>query len=68
MKTIYMDNNATTKVAPEVLEAMQPFLSDLYGNPSSAYTFGGKVARDIREAREEVASILGASPEEIIFT
>jgi len=68
MKTVYMDNNATTKVAPEVLEAMQPFLSDLYGNPSSAYTFGGKVARDIREAREQVASILGASPEEIIFT
>jgi cysteine desulfurase len=63
MKTIYMDNNATTKVAPEVLEAMQPFLSDLYGNPSSAYTFGGKVARDIREAREQVASILGASSE-----
>jgi cysteine desulfurase len=68
MKTIYMDNNATTKVAPEVLEAMQPFLTDRYGNPSSAYTFGGKVARDIREAREQVASILGASPEEIIFT
>ncbi|MBW2344339.1 MAG: cysteine desulfurase NifS [Deltaproteobacteria bacterium] len=68
MKTIYMDNNATTKVAPEVLEAMQPFLSDLYGNPSSAYTFGGKVARDIRDARQQVASILGASPEEIIFT
>jgi len=63
-----MDNNATTRVAPEVLEAMQPFLSDMYGNPSSAYTFGGKVARDIREARELVASILGASPEEVIFT
>jgi cysteine desulfurase len=63
-----MDNNATTKVAPEVLEAMQPFLSDLYGNPSSAYTFGGEVARHIREAREHVASILGASAEEIIFT
>jgi len=68
MKTIYMDNNATTKVAPEVLEAMHPFLSDLYGNPSSAYTFGGEVARHIREAREHVASILGASTEEIIFT
>ena len=68
MKTVYMDNNATTRVAPEVLEAMQPFLSDSYGNPSSAYTFGGKVARDMREAREQVASILGASPEEIIFT
>jgi cysteine desulfurase len=63
-----MDNNATTKVAPEVIEAMQPFLSDLYGNPSSAYTFGGEVARHIREAREQVASILGASAEEIIFT
>jgi len=68
MTTIYMDNNATTRVAPEVLEAMQPFLSDLYGNPSSAYIFGGKVARNIRKAREQVASILGASPEEIIFT
>jgi cysteine desulfurase len=68
MKTIYMDNNATTKVAPEVLEVMQPFLSDLYGNPSSAYAFGGKVARDIREAREQVSSILGASSDEIIFT
>ena len=68
MKTVYMDNNATTKIAPEVLEAMQPFLIDSYGNPSSAYTFGGKVARDMREARVQVAEILGASPEEIIFT
>jgi len=68
MKTIYMDNNATTQVVPEVLEAMLPFLSDRYGNPSSAYTFGGQVARNIREAREQVAAILGASPEEIIFT
>lgn len=68
MKTIYLDNNATTRVAPEVLEAMLPYLSDLYGNPSSAYTFGGRVAREIREAREQVASLLGASPDEIIFT
>jgi len=68
MKTIYMDNNATTQVAPEVLEAMLPYLKDLYGNPSSAYTFGGQVARHMREARERVAAILGAAPEEIIFT
>ncbi len=69
MKTIiYMDNNATTQVAPEVLEAMLPYLTDLYGNPSSAYMFGGQVARHMREAREQVAAILGASPEEIIFT
>jgi len=68
MKTIYMDNNATTRVAPEVLEAMLPFLTDRYGNPSSAYTFGGQVARNIRDAREQTAAILGALPEEIIFT
>ncbi len=68
MKTIYMDNNATTQVAPEVLEAMLPFLTDQYGNPSSAYIFGGQVARNIRDAREQVAAILGAFPEEIIFT
>lgn len=68
MKTIYMDNNATTQVAPEVLEAMLPFLTERYGNPSSAYTFGGHVARNIRDAREQAAAILGAFPEEIIFT
>lgn len=68
MKPIYMDNNATTQVAPEVLEAMLPFLTDRYGNPSSAYTFGGQVARNIRDAREQAAAILGALPEEIIFT
>jgi cysteine desulfurase len=68
MKTIYMDNNATTRVAPEVLEAMLPYLTDLYGNPSSAYIFGGQVARNIRKAREQVAALLGGSPEEIIFT
>jgi cysteine desulfurase len=68
MKTIYMDNNATTRVAPEVLEVMLPFLTDRYGNPSSAYSFGGEVARDIRRAREQVAGLLGAAAEEIIFT
>ena len=68
MKTIYMDNNATTQVAPEVLEVMVPYLHDLYGNPSSAHTFGGQVGRKIREAREQVAALIGAQPEEIIFT
>ncbi len=68
MKTIYMDNNATTRVAPEVLEAMLPYFSELYGNPSSAHTFGGQVGHKIREAREQVAAFLGAQPDEIIFT
>jgi len=68
MTTVYMDNNATTQVAPEVLEAMLPYFHDLYGNPSSAHTFGGQVGRKIREARERVAELLGALPDEIIFT
>lgn len=68
MKTIYLDNNATTQVAQEVLEVSLPYLHDLYGNPSSAYSFGGHVARKIREAREQVAALLSATPEEIIFT
>jgi len=68
MKTIYLDNNATTRVAPEVLEASTPYFSDLYGNPSSAHSFGGQVAKKVREARGQVAALLGAEPEEIIFT
>ena len=68
MKTVYLDNNATTRVAPEVLEAMLPYLRDSYGNPSSMHTFGGRVGREVRRAREQVAGVLGAHPEEIIFT
>lgn len=68
MRTIYLDNNATTQVAPEVVEVMLPYLSALYGNPSSMHSFGGQVAREIRRAREQVAALLGAIPEEIIFT
>ena len=68
MNTIYLDNNATTQVAPEVLDAMLPYFCELYGNPSSMHSFGGQVAKKIREAREQAASLIGAAPEEIIFT
>ena len=68
MKTIYLDNNATTQVAEEVLDAMLPYFRDLYGNPSSMHTFGGQVGRKIRAAREQAAALIGAQPEEIIFT
>jgi len=68
MKTIYFDNNATTKVAEEVLEEMLPFFCELYGNPSSMHTFGGQVAGRIRRAREQVAALLGCNPSEVIFT
>ena len=68
MKTIYLDNNATTQVAPEVLEAMLPYFRDFYGNPSSMHTFGGQVHQKIEEARTQVAELIGAEPEEIIFT
>ncbi|HNY49177.1 MAG TPA: cysteine desulfurase NifS [Smithella sp.] len=68
MKTIYLDNNATTKVADEVLEAMLPYFTQLYGNPSSMHTFGGQVGQRIRDAREQVAALLGAMPDEIVFT
>jgi cysteine desulfurase len=65
---IYVDNNATTQVSPEVLEEMLPYFNEFYGNPSSMHTFGGKVEHKITEARARIASLLGASPEEIIFT
>ncbi len=65
---IYLDNNATTMTAPEVVEAMQPFWTEYYGNPSSIHAFGGKIGRPIKAAREKVAALLGARPEEIVFT
>ena len=65
---VYLDNNATTKMDPQALEAMLPYLSDYYGNPSSMHSFGGGVAAHIRTAREQLARLLGASPEEIVFT
>lgn len=68
MKTVYVDNNATTKVAPEVVEAMLPYFTEYYGNPSSMHFFGGQVQKKINEAREKVADLLGAEPSEIVFT
>lgn len=68
MNTIYLDNNATTRVADEVLDAMLPYFNSLYGNPSSMHTFGGQVGQKIRQAREQVAASIGADPDEIIFT
>jgi cysteine desulfurase len=68
MDVIYVDNNATTMVAPEVLDAMMPYFSTNYGNPSSMHSFGGNVAGAIKTARENVANLIGAAPEEIVFT
>ena len=67
-KVVYMDNNATSMVAPEVIEAMMPYLTEAYGNPSSMHTFGGAVGEAVAIARQQVASLLGADPEEITFT
>ena len=68
MKTIYVDNNATTQVDDKVLEAMLPYFRERYGNPSSMHSFGGNVAAEITRARERVAALVNAEPEEIIFT
>ena len=65
---IYLDNNATTRIAPEVLEAMLPWLADHYGNPSSGYRFGRDARKAIERAREQVAALIGAQPGEIVFT
>src|ERR1700722_13641214 len=67
-KVYYFDNNATTRVAPEVVEAMVPFLSDFWGNPSSAYHFGRQVAKHVEGARAKVAEMMNADPREVIFT
>ena len=66
---IYLDNNATTRVAPEVFEAMEPYLTEVYGNPSSAHTFGRQMRKAVENAREQVALLLGANnADEIVFT
>ncbi|MBQ1327111.1 MAG: cysteine desulfurase NifS [Eubacterium sp.] len=65
---IYLDNAATTKVLPEVFEAMKPYFEEQYGNPSSSYTFSGRIAGKVEEARDSIAKFLGAKREEIYFT
>ena len=68
-KEVYLDNNATTRVLPEVAEAMLPFLTEHYGNPSSIHRFGSAVGERLADAREQVANLIGATdPIEIIFT
>ena len=69
METIYLDNNATTRIAPEVVAAMQPYLSELYGNPSSAHSLGREMKSAVENARVQVAELLGAADaDEIGFT
>lgn len=68
MKTIYLDNAATTKVRPEVLEKMLPYFTEEYGNPSSIYSLGEQANRAVTKAREEIAGLIGAKPGEIYFT
>ena len=68
MKIVYTDNNATTKVADEVIQEMLPYFGELYGNPSSMHTFGDQTAKKIKEARQRVADLINADPEEIVFT
>lgn len=68
MKYIYLDNAATTRVAPEVMETMTPYFTEYYGNPSSIYSFAGEAGDAVEEARAKIAGILGAKPQEIYFT
>lgn len=67
-KVYYFDNNATTRIAPEVVDAMVPFLKEFWGNPSSAYHFGSQVGKHVEDARIKVAALLNADPKEIVFT
>ena len=68
MKSVYMDHSATTPVDPDVFDAMIPYFTEIYGNSSSIHSQGRKAARALEESREKVAGLLGAKPNEIIFT
>src|SRR3989337_3218602 len=68
MKVVYTDNNATTEVETEVVDAMKPYVTEYYGNPSSMHSFGGQVAKKIDFARQQIAELIGANPDEIVFT
>src|SRR5688572_27085785 len=67
-KRYYLDNNATTRVAPEVIEAMLPFFTEHWGNPSSAYSFGHDLLPYLETARAQIAGLINADPREIVFT
>lgn len=67
MKRVYLDNAATTRLLPEVLDAMVPYMTELYGNPSSPHDFGQKAASGLNKARQQVADAINADPSEIIF-
>lgn len=68
MRTVYLDHNATTPLRPEVADAMRPFLTEIYGNPSSIHAFGREASAAIEHAREALARAIGADPSEILFT
>lgn len=65
---IYFDNNASTRISDDVYEAMKPFFGELYANPSSSHRFGGSVRKAVEDARARVAKLIGAEPDEIVFT
>ena len=66
--SIYLDYNATTPVLPEVREAMLPYLTDQFGNPSSTHSYGRTIRKSVEDAREKVAALINAAPREIVFT
>src|SRR5437762_8090599 len=68
MDAIYLDNNATTPLLPAVWEAMRPFFTAVYGNPASAHGTGRRARQALEDARERTAALLGAAPDEVIFT
>ena len=68
MKPIYLDYNATSPMHPEVREAMLPYFGEVFGNPSSQHQFGSRARKALEESREQIAAILKAKPEEIVFT
>src|SRR5256885_5236488 len=68
MRPIYLDHNATTPLRPEAWEAMRPLMTETFGNPSSAHAVGRKARQALEDAREQVAALLGAFPDEVTFT
>src|SRR5258705_13149838 len=68
MNRVYLDHNATTPVEPDVLQAMLPYLSGEFGNAASIHTFGQRARAAVETAREQVAGLIGARPQEIVFT